>query len=179
MPEFVKMIGVLCIACSLAGGSLAVVNMVTKTPIAAWESKQKEAALREVFPNADAFESVKPEQQWKALKNGQVVGNVFLTEVQGYSGAITLMFGIAADQSITGLNVLSHTETPGLGAKITTTQFREQFKQKRFEQIALKKDASQGAIDGITAATISSRAVTRAVASTFNDFLKAQEGAGK
>ena len=179
MPEFVKMIGVLCIACSLAGGSLAVVNMVTKTPIAAWETKQQDASLREVFADADEFQEVTPRQRWKALKNGQPVGYVFLIEFQGYGGTIKAMFGVSAENVVTGLNVLSHTETPGLGAKITNAQFRDQFAQKRLEQIALKKDASQGAIDGITAATISSRAVTKAIAATLLSFQQEQEGAGK
>ena len=43
---------------------------------------------------------------------GQKVGDIFLTEVQGYSGPITLMFGIAVDDKITGFKVLNHTETP-------------------------------------------------------------------
>jgi electron transport complex protein RnfG len=59
------------------------------------------------------------------------------------------------------VQVLSHTETPGLGAKITTDAWTGQFTGKTRDQAALKKDG--GAIDAISAATISSRAVTRAV----------------
>ena len=180
MPDFVKMIGVLFITCGLAAGSLAIVNMVTKTPIANWEKKQKEDALREVFPKADEFKELTVNRLWEGLDKGQMAGHIFLTEIQGYSGAITLMFGIDADNTITGFKVLRHTETPGLGAKITSPQFRDQFKNKRLEQVELKKDnPGKGAIDAITAATISSRAVTKAVSATLDSFLKAKGGENK
>ena len=177
MPDFIKMIGVLFLACGLAAGSLAVVNMVTKEPIANWEIKQKEVALHEVFTNADEFKELTANSLWEARDKGQQAGHVFLTEIQGYSGPIRMMFGIDSANIITGFKVLSHTETPGLGAKITSPQFRDQFKNKRLEQVVLKKDnPGTGAIDAITAATISSRAVTRAVSSTLESFMKAKGG---
>jgi len=173
MSDFIKMISVLFIACGLAAGSLAIVDMVTKEPIANWDKKQKEIALREVFTTADEFKELTANKVWEARNNGQKAGNIFLTEVQGYSGPITLMFGIDVEYKITGFKVLSHTETPGLGAKITKSQFRDQFKDKSLEQIILKKDnPGKGTIDTITAATISSRAVTRAVSATFESFMK-------
>ena len=61
------------------------------------------------------------------------------------------------------MQVLSHTETAGLGAKITTAAWTGQFKGKTRDQVVLKKDDAAGAIDAISAATISSRAVTRAI----------------
>jgi electron transport complex protein RnfG len=63
--------------------------------------------------------------------------------------------------AITGVQVLEHTETPGLGAKITTAAWTDQFKGKTRDEVALKKDG--GSIDAIAAATISSRALTRAI----------------
>jgi electron transport complex protein RnfG len=180
MSDFIKMVSVLFIACGLAAGSLAIVDMVTKEPIANLDKKQKEVALREVFTTADEFKELTANKVWEARNKGQKVGDIFLTEVQGYSGPITLMFGVGSDNAITGFKVLNHTETPGLGAKITTPQFRDQFKNKRLEQIILKKDnPGQGAIDAITAATISSRAVTRAVSSTLESFMKEKGGENK
>jgi len=175
MPDVVKMVGVLFIACGLSAGSLAVVNRVTREPIAGWERKQKEAALREVFARADQFKEVTPGQRWEAWAGQQQEGQVFLTRVPGYSGSIEMMFGTDADGAITALKVLSHTETPGLGAKITGEPFRNQFRGLHLEQVVLRKDdPSKGQVDAITAATISSRAVTRAVAAT----LAAAQGKG-
>ena len=180
MRDFIKMITVLFIVCGLSAGSLAVVNAVTKEPIATHEKGQRDAALREVAPGADEFQNVAPDRVWEALREGRRAGYVFLTRVQGYSGAITLMFGTDTDGGVTGLRVLSHTETPGLGAKITTAQFRDQFKKKRPEHLILKKDdPAKGQIDAITGATISSRAVTKTIRSTLESFNKEKAGGGK
>ena len=180
MPEFVRMVLVLFLTCGLAAGSLAIVNGVTRAPIANWESKQQEEALRKVFVAADTFEALPATAAaqgmtiWTASKSGAPVGHIIRTEVQGYSGIIKMMFGLDANKTITGFEILVQTETPGLGAKITTPQFREQFKGKTLEQLVLKKDNPQGAIDAITAATISSRAVTKAVHTALDTFLKTQ-----
>lgn len=177
MRDFTKMISVLFVACGLSAGSLAVVNAVTKEPIANYEKQQRESALREVFADANEFKNVEPDRVWEALRNGQELGHIFLTKAKGYSGLITLMFGIDLDGGITGLWVLSHTETPGLGAKITTTKFRDQFKNKRLEQLILKKDDPvKGQIDAITGATISSRTVTKTIRSTLEAFSKEKAG---
>ena len=180
MRDFTRMISVLFIACGLAAGSLAVVNAVTKEPIANYEKQQKEAALREVSAGADEFIAVTPDKVWEAFREKEKAGYVFLTEVQGYGGPITLAFGTDSDGAITELKVIKHTETPGLGAKIDTAQFRDQFQNKLPEQLVLKKDdPAKGQIDAITGATITSRAVTRAVYSTLGAFNKEKTGEAK
>jgi len=180
MRDFVKMISVLFIVCGLAAGGLAVVNAVTKEPIASYVKRQRDTALREVSADADEFKNVVPDRVWEVLRNGQKAGHIFLTQVQGYSGPITLMFGTDSDGAVTGLRVLSHTETPGLGAKITTAKFRDQFKNKRLEQLILKKDdPAEGQIDAIAGATISSRAVTKTMRSTLESFNKEKAGGNK
>ena len=167
MRDFVKLMSELFIVCGLAAASLAVVNMVTKEPIARWDKVQKEDALRKVVAGADEFKELEADKVWEARRNGQRAGFAFWTRFQGYSGPITLMLGVDTDGAITGLEVLNHTETPGLGAKINTKPFRDQFRNKRLEQIVLKKDdPAKGQIDAITGATISSRAVAKAVRST-------------
>ncbi|MCX5670887.1 MAG: RnfABCDGE type electron transport complex subunit G [Planctomycetota bacterium] len=171
MRDFIRMVSVLFIVCGLAAASLAVVNAITKEPIAGYEKRYRDAALREVFPDADEFLNDEPDRVWEALREGQKTGHVFLTQVQGYSGPITLMFGTDSSGAITGLRILNHTETPGLGAKITTAQFRDQFKNKRSQQLILSKDDSaRGQIHAITGATFSTRAVTKALRSRLESF---------
>ena len=180
MRDFTKMISVLFIACGLAAGSLAVMNAVTKEPIANYEKQRKEAALREVSAGADEFIVVTPDKVWEAFRKKEKAGHIYLTQVQGYSGPITLMFGTDSNGAVTGLRVLSHTETPGLGAKITTAQFRDQFRNKHPEHLILKKDdPPRGQIDAVTGATISSRAVTKTVRSTLESFNKEKAGGHK
>ena len=180
MRDAIKMVSVLFIACGLAAGSLAIVNAITREPIATHEKQQREAALRDVSPDADEFINVTPDRVWEALREGRKEGRVFLIRVQGYSGPITLMFATDLDGAVTGLRVLSHTETPGLGAKITTAQFRDQFKHKRPEELILKKDdPARGRIDAVTGATVSSRKVTQAMRSTLEAFNKEKAGGDK
>ena len=73
------------------------------------------------------------------------------------------MVGLLPGGAIHGIEVLSHLETPGLGAKIREAKFKDRFKKRNLSNTkwAVKKDA--GDIDGITGATISSRAVIKAI----------------
>ena len=127
MRDFIKMISILFVVCGLAAGSLEVVNAVTKERIATYAERRREAALLEVWPDADEFKNVTPDRVWKALRKGQRVGYIFLRQVHGYSGPITVVFGTDADGTLTGLVVRSQTETPGRGAEIATAQCRSKF----------------------------------------------------
>ena len=79
----------------------------------------------------------------------------------GFSGPLTLMVGITADGKIYNTSVLSHSETPGLGAKCATDEpFMMQFEgfDPAEKILAVKKDG--GDLDAITASTITSRVCT-------------------
>ena len=79
----------------------------------------------------------------------------------GFGGLLTLMVGVLPDGSIWNTRVLSHSETPGLGAKCATdAAFISQWKGFK-GSFAVKKDG--GDVDAITASTITSRAYAKAV----------------
>ncbi len=168
IKDILKIAFILFVVCGLAAGSLSFVNLATKDRIAAFAKEEKIAALRKIFPSAETF-TERPKADgtevtdWDAVAGGVAAGSVHLLRPMGYSGTIELVFGEDATGALTGVQVLSHTETPGLGAKITTDAWTDQFKGKTRDQVTLKKDDAKGAIDAISAATISSRAVTRAV----------------
>jgi len=101
--------------------------------------------------------------------NGKPVGSVFtVTTMRGYSGEIDFIVGVAPDQhTMTGIRVVNHTETPGLGANATQVKYGEtdpwfcaQFADKTMDNLYLRKDDPKGAIDALTGATITSRAIT-------------------
>jgi Na+-translocating ferredoxin:NAD+ oxidoreductase subunit G len=164
MKEFMKLVFILFITCGLAAGSLSFINQVTKEPIEAFQKQEKLEALQQVFTAATRFEEKTKDALWDAYKDQDRIGSVMLRTVPGYGGPITLVFGYDLQKKITGLRIITHTETPGLGAKIVKPAFLGQFAGKELAGIALKKDNPQaGAIDAITGATISSRAVTKAV----------------
>ena len=128
------------------------------------EDTQKElilASLREVITAAE-FAEVIPETLWHAHDSaGNHVGLVFRVFPQGYAAPIPITVGLDNDGKITGVRIATAgegmKETPGLGAKILESDFKDQFHGKEASQVLLKQDG--GEIDGITAATISSRAV--------------------
>jgi electron transport complex protein RnfG len=168
VKDIVKIAFILFVVCGLAAGSLSFVNLATKDRITAFAKEEKVAAFQRIFPAAESFTEKPPAdggevRNWDAVAGGTVVGSVHDLKPMGYSGTIELVFGEDASGTLTGVQVLSHTETAGLGAKIKTDAWTDQFKGKIRDQVALTKDDPRGAIDAISAATISSRAVTRAI----------------
>ena len=99
-----------------------------------------------------------------------IAGYALLAQETGYSGTITMLVGFDSELThITGMTPTEHTETPGLGAKITEDEFRNQFNNKTLKAnlVVIKsikpEDASEYQIAAITGATISSDAVAKAV----------------
>jgi len=85
------------------------------------------------------------------------------TDSGGYGGDIVLMVGFRADKkTLISYKVLAAAETPGLGMKLSTPEFAGQFAGKDGTALSVKKDG--GEIEAITSATITSRAVCRAIA---------------
>lgn len=81
----------------------------------------------------------------------------------GYGGEIALMVGFEADRrTLVCYRKLEASETPGLGMKLVSPEFADQFRGKDGTALKVVKDG--GDIEAITAATITSRAVCRAIA---------------
>lgn len=169
----------LFLICAISAGSLALVNSVTFERIIANE-EYKESVLRgKALAGPEKGEEVKfdPEpiqingtSYYVGRLDGKVIGTAFTTTTnKGYGGPIEIVIGMN-DDKITGVRIKSSSETPGLGANATQVKYGEsepwflaQFKDLEPKQVRLKKDDPDGAIDAITAATITSRAVTEAV----------------
>lgn len=102
---------------------------------------------------------------------GAIVAWVFTVTAKGYSGPIQMLIGITDDMRISGVRVVSHSETPGLGDDIerSKSDWIESFSGMQWREVpdprwALKRDG--GAFDGFTGASITPRAVIQAVAQT-------------
>lgn len=89
-----------------------------------------------------------------------IIGYVAVASSKGYGDNIQIMIGVNLNLEITGIEILSQSETAGLGANCENTSWLAQFVGKS-GTLAVSKDG--GDIDAITAATITSRAVTSAV----------------
>lgn len=173
----------------IAGLGLGFVNEVTKTPIADANAKAKQEAYQSVF--ADAYEFIEDEAIAEKVENsadflsdndlsgaeitevllandesGTAIGYVVsFTAKEGYGGDITLSMGMSNDGTITGLEVLSASETAGLGAKCTESAFKDQFQGINADSIEYTKDgkSADNQIDAISGATITTKAVTKGV----------------
>lgn len=111
----------------------------------------------------------KPVTLYRAREDGDPVAVAFQTVApDGYNGPIKLLVAIWADGTLAGVRAVEHSETPGLGDRIETaksdwiTQFKgHSLDDTAMEDWAVKKDG--GAFDRMTGATITSRAVIKAV----------------
>jgi electron transport complex protein RnfG len=174
MKGLTRLVLELFLVCGIAAGALSFVNAATKDRIAGFARQEREQALKQVFPAAEEFREVLPGRQWEALSGGTSLGSVFASSTQGYGGPIVSFFGLDSDRKVTGVKVVSQSETPGLGAKIAGQKFLQQFRGKAPEQLALRKDDPRGGIDAVTAATISSRAITASLRNTVAQYLKGE-----
>ena len=157
MKEMVRYGLVLAIICIVAAGLLATVNALTKSKILAQAQAEEGNSLKEVIAEGVEFDAVKSGNDiiyYKAYnKAGKLIGVAFKASGKGYSSIIETMVGMLKDGTITAIKVLSHNETPGLGARVSEPGFTGQFTNK--------KDLSK--VEAITGATISSKAVIDSV----------------
>ncbi|NQU38746.1 MAG: RnfABCDGE type electron transport complex subunit G [Lentisphaerae bacterium] len=173
MKESIKLVVVLTIICTIAGALLAVVKDVTSESMQAAAQKEKNDAIKKVLPTCDND----PVADAIALDVNGIVWTFFVardsngflgaafesTSSKGYGGDIAIMVGVNANGTVQAVEVLSHKETPGLGAWISGEAFRSQFVGRSIADTSWAVAKDGGDIDQITAATISSRAVTEAV----------------
>ncbi|MGB9868271.1 MAG: FMN-binding protein [Bacillota bacterium] len=171
MKDIFRLAVTLALICGIAAGSLAWVYSVTKPVIDRRAVEEFNASLRAVVPEAQQFEKVELDNKafYKALKDGKVVGAAAVAEARGYgSQPIVLTVGVDSTGKLIGVKVLSHSETPGLGARIETPAFQKQFLGKTAsDPLTVGKD-----IDALSGATISSKAFTSAVKNALEELQK-------
>ena len=168
--KIVKLGVILFLICAITAGVLGGVNELTKDRIYAINNAATIAAYAAVL-EADSYEQVDFDSAAypsvdKLSKAAGDVGYVAELTVSGAQGLITLAVGVGSDLKCTGISIISHSETSGLGANAAADSdigrnFRAQFVGQG-EDIALSK--SGGSIDALAGATITSNAVTGAVA---------------
>ena len=108
---------------------------------------------------------------YPARKNGHLNSVAIKSYTNtGFGGRIELMIGFNVDGSIKSFKVISSNETPGLGSKVDEPKFKEQLEGFYPQRQILKVKQDGGDVDAVTAATISSRAVLRAIERAFDAF---------
>ena len=112
--------------------------------------------------------SEEPVMVYRARRNGEPVALVIAAIApDGYSGSIKLLVGINVDGTLSGVRVIAHRETPGLGDAIDENRSDwiyifdgKSLQAPDVDRWAVKKDG--GDFDQLTGATITPRAVVKA-----------------
>ncbi|MBQ9411068.1 MAG: RnfABCDGE type electron transport complex subunit G [Bacteroidales bacterium] len=168
LTNMVLVLGVTCLFCSaVLGGAYA----LTKDPIAAAAAAKTQQAVAQVLPHFESLEYNEEANYYTAKDGENVVGYAIESTVVGFGGPLSLMVGVTSDGVVYNTSVLSHTETPGLGAKCSTdAKFMDQWRgfDPSLKKLSVKKDG--GDVDAITASTITSRAYTLAVENALKVF---------
>ncbi len=189
--NYIKYAATLAIICLAASGLLSVVFNLTQPKILLQKAQEENAALKDVFPQAQNFKSIKEGEEtiyYEALnKKDEVLGYCFKAVKKGYSSDIVTMVGMDKAGVINRIKILSQNETPGLGTKIaeviqketlwdivvkkikpssvTRPWFQEKFDNKNFKDL---KDS----VEVISGATISSSAVIDSIQDKAKDIME-------
>lgn len=178
--EILRPTAVLFVICVVVSAALAGTNLLTKDRIAQLEAKNAEASRKIVLPAAEEFQSQDDGAYYTGLSGGETVGYVFETGSSGYGGTVSVMTGIDVEGNITGVVILSHDETPGLGANATKPEFLNQYLQPAPEgglSVIKYQTPGEGQIEAMTGATITSTAVTDAVNQAIEQYYAVKGGA--
>lgn len=190
MRENLKLGFILLVVTAIAGLFLGGAYTITKEPIEKQAILEKNQAMKEILPSAESFELSKIsiaegttiKEVNEGLKGNEIVGYAIKVTPKGFGGLIDMMVGISADGKIGGIKILSHGETPGLGANATNISFYGQYKDKSAEsQLEVVKTGASGdnQVQAITGATITSRAVTNGVNEAIEFFNSSLKGGSK
>ena len=153
----------LLLICAAVAAVLAAVNAITKGPIAEIQEQKTQNAIAVVLPGAGEVEKMQLDGDTGIVSAVYAAEAGYAVEVApgGFDGEITMMVGIA-DGKVAGISVISHTETPGLGAVAAASNAKgEAFRGQFVGQSGVLSVGDQ--IDGMSGATITSKAVVTGV----------------
>ncbi len=186
MNKIVKDTLILFAITLVAGVLLGFVYKVTEGPIAEQNEKIKLAAYNALFDTLDSYEVLSDDVLSTAQNivdskysgvtvdeivtamdsNGSLLGYIIgITDAEGYGGDISFSVGISIDGAITGLEILSISETAGLGMKAKEESFRSQYIGISEFPITYSKTGKSASneIDALSGATITTKAITGGV----------------
>lgn len=182
LKNMVLMLFAIALVCSAA---VAGVYELTKEPIAKAQQQKVVDALAMVLPEFDTTserEEVAGCFVYEARLDDRIVGYaVEATSPNGFSGDIVLMVGFTPEGTIWNVEVLQQAETPGLGANMSSKDnvLVASFQGRRAAEMNMTVKKDGGDVDALTAATISSRAYSEAVALAYEAFKVCAEEAAK
>jgi electron transport complex protein RnfG len=167
----------LFVAAAITVAALSFVYNKTYDAIEKQKNKAQEEAMKELLPKANGFNEIEMEKTGSInaayegyysannLEKREIIGYILKLSPSGYSGEIDFLAGVSVEEKkITGIRILRHSETPGLGALAVKEAFYGQFAGHALSPLRVTKSSpGSDEIQAITSATITSRAITNAV----------------
>ncbi len=184
MRDLIKMVVVLLVICTTSGVVLSYVNEATEEPreysyIKFVQEPSMKAVLGD-YDNDPVKERIKlivgedeegnPVEVvvFPAKKGGNTEAIAYSAAAKGYHDLIEVMIGVGPDGTLTGISIMTHTETPGLGARIVEPEFTDQFAGLDLDTSKLA--AEGGKVDTLSGATFSTVGVIAAVSAALEQF---------
>lgn len=191
MRDLIKMVVVLFVICTTSGVVLSYVNEATKAPREYQYIKfVQEPSMRAVLPKfendpiKERLDVVVGEDKegkpidkvvFPAKKGGKTEAVAYSATAKGYHDLIEVMVGVGPDGKLTGISIMSNSETPGLGARIVEPAFTDQFAGLDLD--TTKLSAEGGKVDAVSGATFSTLGVITAVRQALDEFPKIKKEA--
>lgn len=168
-PRYIgRIAGVLLGICLVVALLLGAVNQVTKPRIDAIQKAKTETAMRQVL-TADSYEKLgftaaNVTAIYQAVSGSEAIGWVVETSASGSQGIIDMIVGVDTEGKVTGVSVISHSETPSIGTKVVADQsVLDRFIGMSHATGEITVNSGSNRFDGVSGATVSSRGVTAGV----------------
>jgi electron transport complex protein RnfG len=185
-PKYlIKLTVTLFLTCAVVAGMLGAVNMVTKDKIAAINLEKTQTAMKAVVadPDNSTFSDALAlsddmtaaalagggtlTEAYEVLVGGAPAGHALKIVASGSQGSIEMMVGLDAEGAVTGVSVVKHAETAGIGTKVVDNEpnnkgvpVLDQFVGKSAADAPLNVGSN---VDAITGATVSTKGITAGV----------------
>lgn len=116
-----------------------------------------------------------------AKKDNQIVAYIYEFSGPGLWGTITGYVALNPEMNeIVGVDFLSHSETPGLGGRISEDWYKEQFRaislENRDGNFVSYSPAADSNVDAVTGATLTSESVRKIFNQTIEEFINEAKG---
>ena len=183
MRDIIRMVVVLTLICAVSGLTLSLVYRVTEAPIEYQTIKfVKEPAVKKVLTGYDNDPILDRKKIvigtddrggpieltiFPAKRQGEIFAVAIEGRGKGFHGTIGVMVGVSKQGKITDIGITSHSETPGIGSRVTETTYTN-----RFKGIPITGKLK---VDGISGATYSSKGVMSAVTQALGYVAKFRE----
>ena len=174
-PYIIRLAGTLLAITAVTALLLGIVNYFTAPVIQQIQDEKKAAAMSAVlqaeeYPKVEGFVPAASTSAagtgtvaalYEAVQGGNTLGYVAEVTANGFGGAVSMVVGVTTDGAVTGVSVIDHSETQGVGSKVVNSQEV----LSRFAGLSgeITVNSGENKVDGVSGATVSSKAVTAGV----------------